>query len=116
MSPTARTLAELRRLGFVCDVVERWIPRARVRKDWGGWGDVLGVGQGVTLLVQTTDGSHVAARVTKARALPSLVAWLAVPSNRAEVWGWTLAGPRGARKVWTLRRVDLGFDLCEAIQ
>ncbi len=27
MSPTARTLAHLRRLGYVATVVERWLPR-----------------------------------------------------------------------------------------
>lgn len=31
--------------------------------------------------------------------------WLEA-GNRFELWGWRLRGPRGKRKLWTLRRVE----------
>jgi hypothetical protein len=33
MTPTARSMNRLRRLGFTVDVVERWIARPGIRKD-----------------------------------------------------------------------------------
>lgn len=113
MSPTARTLAELRRLGYVAEVVERWIPRTKIRVDLFGTIDVVAVREGECLGVQATSGSNAAARLNKAKAEPRLAAWLRA-GCRFEVWSWRLAGVRGARKVWTLRRVSLALEELEA--
>ena len=115
MSPTARSLKYLRSQGYHAYVVERWIPRARVRKDVAGFMDILAWGGSPAslLAVQATTGTHVSDRVDKIvhgglsdADQMALVAWKA-QGHWVCVHGWSLQGPRGKRKVWTLREVWL---------
>ncbi len=103
MSPTQRTLAHLRGLGYpLVQVVERWNPHARVRQDLFGIVDVLAVSNTEIVGVQATSGSNVASRVTKitdSAALPVL----RKVGIRILVHGWRKA----ANGRWTLREVDL---------
>ena len=101
-SPTSRSLAELRRLGYAADVVERWIPSARIRKDLFGIFDIVAITPEGLLGIQCTSGSNHASRATKMRESETLPKWLAAGA-RAEVWSWAKQGERGARKLWTLR-------------
>src|SRR5690606_37554474 len=50
-SPTARTLAWLREQGWDADVVERWVPGAKVRRDFLGFADILAIRGEATLAV-----------------------------------------------------------------
>jgi hypothetical protein len=108
MSPTERTLAELRRHGYIAAVVEHWNPWAKIRQDLYGFMDVLAVKAGETgvLGVQCTTSSNALSRLRKAKESPVLAVWLA-SSNQFEVWGWAKRGCRGARKVWTLDRTKV---------
>lgn len=111
MSPTARTLALLRSQGYHADVVEKWLPGGRVRRDWGGWGDVLAAGDRGILMVQATTKPHISDRVRKAVSLLSLVKWLR-GGGRAEVWGWYCTGPGPVGKqTWFVEAVNLGLAL-----
>jgi hypothetical protein len=103
MTPTARTLEELRRQGYTAAVVEHWNPWAKIRQDLYGFIDVLAIKEDETgvFAVQTTD--HAANRMDKAQASPNLRVWLA-SGNRFEVWGWNKRGARGERKTWHLDR------------
>lgn len=67
MSPTQRTLAELRKRGAaLVQVVEKWNPHARIRQDLFGIVDVLAImPSGKAVAVQATSGSNVSKRVTK---------------------------------------------------
>lgn len=66
LSPTQLTLRHLREQGWpAVQVVEVWNPHARIRQDLFGVVDVLAVGPGGTLAVQTTSASNVPARVRK---------------------------------------------------
>ena len=65
MSPTARSLALLRSRGYLAEVVEKWIPRANIRKDLWGWCDVLAVHDFGFNAVQCTTYANVSARVRK---------------------------------------------------
>ena len=76
----------LRESGYTVDVVERWIPRCRVRKDYIGVGDLLAF-SGDIVLIQATSGSNHSARVKKALAEPRLAGWLRA-GGRFEVWSW----------------------------
>lgn len=108
MTPTARTLALLRRSHYVAGVVERWIPRANVRKDLFGVIDIVAIRRGETgvLGIQATSMANVSARVAKAKTKGELRTWLAC-GNRFEVWGW-----RGRE----VKRVALtGDDLAAAV-
>jgi hypothetical protein len=100
-SPTQRTLGRLKRDGLTADVVEKWIPQARRRKDVAGCIDVIAYGESTGILgIQTTSADHHAHRRTKALAEPRLRQWLA-GGGRFEIWSWRK--PAGSRR-WELRR------------
>ena len=101
MSPTQLTLRALRADGWLCEVVERWNPHARVRNDLWGFVDVLALKDGVTLGVQATSASNVAARINKIADHPNLPA-VRDAGWRLEVWGWAKKGSR-----WQARKVDV---------
>jgi len=111
MSPTARALQQLRREGWLAEVVERFIPGARVRRDLFGFADILAIkaDHPGCLGIQVTTTGHMADRYAKMTSEPvvgRLRVWLAA-SNRVEIWGWSKKGPRGGRKVWTLTRKEV---------
>lgn len=117
-SPTARSLAELRRLGATCQVVEHWNAFSRKRNDLFGVIDIVAVHpsrQGV-LGIQATSAGNITARMKKSMEEPRLKVWLKA-GNTFQVWGWGKRGPRGKLKKWTLdiRTIvlcgeNLGFD------
>ncbi len=114
MTPTSRTLKELRSNGWTCQTVEQWIPRLHVRRDLWGVGDVLAMREdSPVLLVQCTSGSNVAARIAKAKAEPRLRTWLRC-GQRFEVWGWSKCGKAGRQKRWTCRKVPVTLQGDEA--
>lgn len=114
-SPTARTLKELRRLGYRCQVVEQTVPHTFIKRDLFGFIDIIAVGSSSdgrkTLAVQATTGDHVAERLAKIRTscLSALKDCLWA-GWRVEVWGWAKQGARGERKTWQVRRVRLTMD------
>jgi hypothetical protein len=73
-SPTARTLAYLRRRGYTAGVVERFIAGVGehgqgIRRDFLGCIDLIAVKPGSPILgVQATSISNVSARLAKAKA------------------------------------------------
>jgi hypothetical protein len=112
MTPTARSLDLLRASGFLAAVVERWIPRAGVRKDAFGWADLLACHpvRRQVALVQVTTRGNLAARIAKAKALPELAGWLAA-GGLAWFHGWYRRAGR-----WHCHAVELtGPDLAAAV-
>lgn len=75
-------------MGYPADVVEKWIPRANIRRDMFGIIDIVAL-DGLTgvLGVQTTTASNVSARIKKARTIPEIVIWLE-RGNRLHFHGW----------------------------
>jgi hypothetical protein len=70
------SLDYLNKLGFTCQVVEKWIPRANVRKDLFDFGDICAYKPQVAIvLVQTTSWSNFAARKAKILASPHHYGW-----------------------------------------
>lgn len=107
-SPTKRTLALLRKLGYRVAVVERWNAFAKIRQDLFGFIDVLAIRKdepGV-LGVQATTRANQAARMAKILEAPALVDWIC-SGNRVEVHGWAKVGPRGKRKTWQVTRQEV---------
>lgn len=109
VSPSARSLKELRKQGYIAESVEKrirnWITKDFINvidilafKTNGEIGDVVGV--------QATSTDHVSHRINKALAEPRLVGWLKA-GCRFEVWGWAKRGARGERKLYTLTRREL---------
>ncbi len=103
MSPTARTLKFLRSCGHQAEVVERWIPRANVRRDLFHCIDVVAVRRGEmgVLGVQVTTLPNLSSRLAKARAQPELRTWLAA-GNRFSLHGWYQRGGQ-----WDVKIVDV---------
>jgi len=104
MSPTARTLALLRKRGLHAFVVERWIPQARKRIDVAGIGDILCFGQSFGIaLVQCTTASNLSSRIHKFNSLlvenSALESWFR-SGGRVLFYGWSMRGKRGERKLW----------------
>jgi hypothetical protein len=113
-SPTAHALADLRKLGFLAAVVEKWNPHAKIRQDLFGCIDVIAVMPGIGVLgVQATAGggsgmSNHNARRRKSAAEPRLRTWLE-SGGRFEIWSFTAKTIDG-RKRYTLHREELKLD------
>lgn len=101
-SPTQRSLEHLRRLGYLCAVVERWNPHGGVRQDLYGFLDVLAIREGEVLGIQVTTGANVAARIRKI-AKHENVGTVRKAGIRILVHGWRKA----ANGRWKLREVDV---------
>ena len=108
---TKLTLKLMRKRCYLCEVVERWIPMKKIRKDLFGIGDVLCVGDRDVVLVQTTSSTNLSSRVRKIESLhlnkkkPELGRTLdAVRKGgiRIVVHGWKKAKGR-----WCVREVDV---------
>lgn len=101
MSPTARTLAQLRKDGWLAWVVEKWIPQTRTRSDLFGFIDILAIREGETLAVQATSRSNVSSRVNKITDHDNVGA-VRKAGWRIEVHGWG----KMANGRWQCRVVD----------
>lgn len=107
---TRLTLIECRRRGWICDIVERKIPRCFITKDLFGCIDIIAVepGKPGTIGVQSTVNNggqhtkHHAKILAESRALE----WLRA-GNRLLLWSWAKQGARGKRKLWTLREEEI---------
>lgn len=99
MTPTARTLAHLRELGYVADRVDGM--RGRITHDYLGVIDVLALRGREVLAVQVTSAPNVAARVAKMAHDDTQPAMRAMREAgfRIVVHGW--------RKDGRLREVDV---------
>ena len=102
MTPTQRSLAHLRGMGYTAEVVERWLSFARRRQDLFGIIDIVCLGDGETVGVQTTSSSNVSARVKKITASEHLPA-LRRAGWRLLVHGWR----KNSTGKWVLREVDV---------
>ena len=103
MTPTARTLLELRKRGCIADIVERRLAKTFVTKDLFGFLDIVAMepGRQGLLGVQTTSRSNQATRVKKILNEPRALMWLGA-GCRIEVHGWAKRGARGKAKRWML--------------
>ena len=86
MTPTQRSLAYLRDLGYLVEVVEKWNSFTRTRKDLWGWADLLAIRRGEVLAVQVTS-EGVANRVKKVTNSET-IGWVREAGVRVEVHGW----------------------------
>lgn len=113
-SPTARTLAECKRRGWIAGVVERRIPFPKpmgTTIDLFGVIDVIAVApdvknlpwKGAIVAIQATaSAANHAHRRTKILAEPRAKQWVEA-GGRLELWSWSLRGDRGKAKRWALR-------------
>ena len=100
-SPTQLSLKLMRDKGFACEITERWNPFARIRQDLYGFIDVLCLGEGEVVGVQTTSYSNMSARVKKIREHQNFKA-VTDASIRVLVHGWHKVNNR-----WQVREVEV---------
>lgn len=113
-SPTARTLKHFRDEGWTVDVVERWLQFCKIRKDFLGCIDMVALHKDRGILgIQATSDSNVNARLVKAKAEPRLRTWLE-SGGRFCVIGWGKRGPRGGRKLWLPRIVEIDLSTLDS--
>jgi hypothetical protein len=95
-SPMSLSLDYLNKLGYTCEIVERWIPGANIRKDAFGFADILAYHRckGHVALVQTTSWSNFSARRNKILASPHRNGWKA-SFGKIFLHAW---GPKGLRE------------------
>lgn len=124
ISPTARTLVECRKRGWIAQCVEQTIPHTFIKRDLFGVIDIVAVTAtcdrhvlspggvdkltvewpailGIQATSNNTSGNH-SARRTKILAEPRALKWIEA-GGRLEVWSWAKQGARGKAKRWTLR-------------
>ena len=108
MKPTERTLGYFRNRGYTCDMVERFIrnpkhPGGGFRKDFLGFGDILGFNKYETLLIQSC-GSDFSAHRKKILDLSEPLWWLN-DNRRIILIGWRkVVKKRGGKlKIWKPR-------------
>lgn len=106
MSPTQRSLKLLRSEGWTAATVEKWNPHCKIRQDLWGFGDLLAFRGDQVLIVQTTSGSNVTARIAKMRLIPAVDHWLESASRRIVVHGWRRLIV-GRRKLWSCRTIEV---------
>lgn len=107
-SPTENSLAILRAQGYDCWVVEYWNSFTKRRVDLYNAFDIMAVREGEVLLVQTTSGSNVSARIRKISDNPHMQA-IRSAGIRCEIHGWRKA-PKvkgGKAQIWKQRIVDI---------
>lgn len=96
-----RSLAHLRKEGYVVEIVEHFNFFSKRRIDLLGFADILALKPGEILAVQTTTRSNTASRINKIQGLAKAKAWTDA-GGEIVVHGWSKKGPRGKRKLWAL--------------
>lgn len=98
VSPTQLSLDYLRADGWLVEVVERWIPSARTRRDLFGFLDLVALRGDVTLGIQTTSRTNVSEHLRKIADAPALgtvreAGW----TLHVHGWDWPDIGSRTVR-------------------
>ena len=98
MSPTQRSLKYLRDQGLSPWVVEYWNNFSRKRNDLYGCIDIICIGKGFTLAVQTTSLSNISARKKKILENPYYPT-MVESGWKVHIHGWSLVGRKYEVKI-----------------
>lgn len=85
---TQLTLRHYRKLGYICDVVEKWIPYTHRKRDLYGFIDICALREGELLMVQATGWSNISSRRNKIAGIDASGILTTVPGVRIEIIGW----------------------------
>ena len=96
MTPTQRTLEEIRKRSHHVAIVEKWNSHCRIRQDLFGFADLISFDRDDVYLWQVTAGA-VAARVAKIKELDVAKHWTDANSRALFVVGWRTLKPKGAK-------------------
>ena len=107
-SPTQLSLELMRARGYTSSVVEHWNPFARIRQDLFGFIDVLCLGDGEIVGVQTTTAKNMSARITKIREHENLLPVLD-SGMRVLIHGWQ----KNKSNRWEVKETEIKFTAPE---
>ena len=96
MTPTQRTLAELRKRVEHVAIVEKWNSHCRIRQDLFGFADLISFDREDVHLWQVT-ASGVRSRIDKIKELDVAKHWTASTHRKLFVVGWRKLKPRGIK-------------------
>lgn len=106
MSPTQLSLRYLRKSGYVCGIAEHWFQPPGMthgrRRDLFGFIDLVALGHGSLIAVQTTTKANARARLLKIRGVDCYSAafeLLQVPGCVIHIHGWASDPIRPARVI-----------------
>jgi hypothetical protein len=119
VTPTQRTLRELRKQGRLVDVCERWIvnpkhPGGGFRKDLFGFVDLIVIDPELGIIAIQSCGSAFKAHLDKilnSECTENVIEWLQC-GGRIELWGWRkLKLFRGSKALrWKPRIQEITLD------
>ena len=94
----------MRARGYTCAITEHWNPWAKIRQDLFGFVDILCLGEGEIIGVQTTSRSHMSTRAKKIREHENL---LPVLDSGIRIWiqGWE----KNKSGRWEVRESEIKF-------
>lgn len=117
MTPTQRTLRELREQGRVCAIVERWnqhVGAHGIRQDLFGIIDVIALDPQRGVVGVQSCGSAFAAheRTFLEDRAQECIDWLSTPGTVLELWGWRKVKlKRGGKAMrWQPRIREFGLE------
>ena len=99
--PSQLTLNELRKNGYLCQVVERYNSFAHFRVDLFGIIDIVAIKDNEILGIQATSAVNHTTRVIKARKSDTLSKWLKA-GGKFQVWSWAKKNNK-----WEVRKEEL---------
>lgn len=100
-TPTSRSLKFMRDQGFYSEVVERYNSFTKRRNDFAGFIDILCLGDGVVIGIQTTSYSNISSRVKKIKEHENLDA-VRKAGIKISVHGW-----RKVKNRWEVKVVEI---------
>ena len=114
LSPTQRTIRELKKMGRTCGIVEKWNSFAKIRQDLFGIIDIIALDpiRGVVGIQCTGQAfSEHYKKLTEEKAQETMD-WLETPGTALELWGWRkIKVKRGGKaERWTPRVQEITLD------
>ncbi len=110
MTPMQRTLAYLRRDGYLCGITEHWNPHVEVRQDLFGFADLIAFRGSETIAVQCCTTGDINNRTRKVLDNETAEAWVTGYYRDLIVIGWKRYAKMLDRRWWRPTFVHLNPD------
>lgn len=110
MTPTQRTIRELRNNGIKCAIVEKWNHHIKIRQDMFGIIDIIALDPEKGVIGVQSTGTAFSRHVHKLQEekAQETLDWLKTPGATLELWGWRkVKRVRGGKQmIWKPRVGD----------
>lgn len=117
LSPTQRTIQELKKRGFKTVIVEKWNPHVGIRQDLFGIIDIIALDpyRGVVGIQTTGSGFAGHHRKFTEEKSQECIDWLLTPGTALEIWSWRkLKKKRGEKATYWAPRIKI-YRLCDFV-